>query len=128
MSELAELLCDAIVQASPETRARIRAALEINGPPAAAPERRSVYTTSTLAAELAVSARAVRGWIQAGELRATMRAGRWIIAADEVAGWIASGETPASAASGPRARSRVSKPRPSAGTGVMADARGKCGL
>jgi excisionase family DNA binding protein len=49
--------------------------------------RPAVYTVTTLAQELALSPRAVRGAIERGELAAIKRGGRWIIAAQAVAAW-----------------------------------------
>jgi excisionase family DNA binding protein len=46
------------------------------------------YTTSTLAAELGVTSKTVRGWIASGDLRAVRRGGRYLIsvaAVDEFA-------------------------------------------
>lgn len=45
------------------------------------------YTVATLAQELALSQRAIRGAIERGELAAIKRGGRWIISAQAVAAW-----------------------------------------
>jgi excisionase family DNA binding protein len=49
---------------------------------AAPGELRAVYTVATLAAELEVSPKTIRGAIRRGELRATKRGERWLVAAD----------------------------------------------
>src|SRR5699024_11119175 len=47
----------------------------------------SVYTVASLAAELGVSAKAVRCTIARNELQAVKRGSRWIISADAVSEW-----------------------------------------
>jgi excisionase family DNA binding protein len=48
---------------------------------------RTVYTPATLAAELGVTARAIRAAIERGELRARRSGRGWVIAAAAVAEW-----------------------------------------
>lgn len=48
----------------------------------------AAYTVATLAQELTLSPRAIRGAIERGELAAIKRGGRWIIAAQSVAAWV----------------------------------------
>jgi excisionase family DNA binding protein len=45
------------------------------------------YTVSTLAADLGVSTKTVRGAISRGELKAVKRGGRWFISAEAVRAW-----------------------------------------
>lgn len=66
------------------------------------------YTVASLAKELGVSAKVVRGAIQRGELEAVKRGNRWLIAAEAVRAWL-SGE-----------RSKATRPRR---TGSMRRAR-----
>lgn len=49
--------------------------------------RCAAYTVTTLAQELGMSPRAIRGAIERRELAAVKRGGRWIIAAQAVAAW-----------------------------------------
>lgn len=76
---------------------------------------RAAYTVDTLAAELDVSARAVRAWIASGELAAVKRAGRWVIAAATVEAW-ASPDSPSAA------RPRAVRRRPSPTRSPLRDA------
>ena len=62
----------------------------------------SAYTVASLAAELGVSAKAVRCAIARQELRAVKRGSRWIISADAVSEW----------ASGPQAHYSTARRRP----------------
>ena len=52
----------------------------------------SAYTVASLAAELGVSAKAVRCAIARHELQAVKRGSRWIISADAVSEWATAGE------------------------------------
>jgi len=61
----------------------------------------SAYTVASLAAELGVSAKAIRWAIARHELQAVKRGSRWIISADEVGEW----------ASAPDARDATSRRR-----------------
>jgi hypothetical protein len=47
------------------------------------------YTVATLAHEVGLSQRAVRGAIERRELAAVKRSGRWLVSADAVAAWVA---------------------------------------
>jgi excisionase family DNA binding protein len=70
-------------------------------------DARSAYTVTTLAQELGMSPRAVRGAIERRELAAVKRGGRWIIAAQAVTDWAEprhEGTTAASALPRPRIR------------------------
>jgi excisionase family DNA binding protein len=78
----------------------------------------SAYTVATLAAELGMSAKAVRCAIARHELRAVKRGSRWIISGEAVSAWAAAPDarhatarrrpaslTPAPKAAGPSLRS-----------------------
>jgi len=54
-----------------------------------------VYTCRTLAAEVECSPEAIGRAIRSGELPASRRAGRWLIAADDAAEWARTGDRPA---------------------------------
>jgi excisionase family DNA binding protein len=69
--------------------------------------RSAAYTVTTLAQELGMSPRAIRGAIERRELAAVKRGGRWIIAAQAVAAWAEpqhEGKTVTPAPRRPRAR------------------------
>lgn len=104
LAELVETL-----RVDPRVRACLAAALELT------PER-TLHTTATLAAELGVSARTVVRAIEAGELAATRRAGRWVMTVEDVREWARSGR--------PSSRDRAAEParRSSRPSGVMAEA------
>jgi excisionase family DNA binding protein len=67
------------------------------------------YTTSTLAAELGVTSKTVRGWIARGDLRAVRRGGRYLIS-------VAAVDEFTSPPACPR-RDSLNRPRPRARTG-----------
>ncbi len=46
------------------------------------------YTVATLASEIGLSHRAVRGAVERGELAAVKRGGRWLVSAEAVAAWV----------------------------------------
>jgi excisionase family DNA binding protein len=75
------------------------------------------YTVATLADELGLSQRAIRGAIERGELPAVKRGGRWLIDAVAVAVWVQPAPTPTPVVAPPRARRRASSRRTL--TGVM---------
>jgi hypothetical protein len=81
---LARLLIEAAA-ADPVAIARLR---ELIGPPPPVDPRPIAYTVASLADELHVSARVVRGAIARGELAAVKRVGRYIIAAGAVDDWV----------------------------------------
>lgn len=78
---------------------------------------RPAYTVATLAAALHVSAKTIRGAIQRGELSASKRGARYVIAADAVDAWATAHATSALPPQRHRARSRSHKPQ-----GVMKSA------
>lgn len=65
------------------------------------------YTVATLAQELALSQRAIRGAIERGELAAIKRGGRWIIAAQAVAAWAEPRQGGRTGPAPPRPRNRT---------------------
>lgn len=65
------------------------------------------YTVATLAHELGLSPRAIRGAIERGELAATKRGGRWLISADAVTVWVEQAPTSTVVVAPPRACRRV---------------------
>lgn len=73
------------IESDPGALSRLRAL--------AAPAR-TLHSTATLAAELEVSERTIRRAIEAGELPATRRCGRWVIVADDACAWARSGRAP----------------------------------
>lgn len=77
--------------------------------PAAAERAESpiAYTVDTLARELGLSPRAIRGAIERGELAAVKRGSRWLIGADAVTVWIQPAPTSAAVVAPPRARQRA---------------------
>ena len=89
--DLVEALTAAIVEAGPEARARLRAALEVEGQPFSGCEKSTAaaYTPATLAAELGRTPRAIRAAIARGELGAVKRGRGWVISADAVERWAA---------------------------------------
>jgi excisionase family DNA binding protein len=66
----------------------------------------AVYTVATLAGELDVSERAVRGWIHRGELDGVKRGRTYVITRSAVEAWAAPG------AGRPRGSERSSRERP----------------
>lgn len=52
------------------------------------------YTVATLASEIGLSPRAVRGAIERRELAAVKRSGRWLVSADAAAAWVAPASSP----------------------------------
>lgn len=84
---LASALVDTLA-ADPAAIARLRQLVGTDHSVAAAPEP-AVYTVSSLAAVLEVSARVVRGAIVRGELVAAKRGGRYIISGRAVDEWAA---------------------------------------
>jgi excisionase family DNA binding protein len=64
--------------------------------------RPAAYTVATLADELGLSQRTVRGAIDRGELAAVKRGSRWLVSAEAVAAWVAPAQQRAPVA--PRAR------------------------
>jgi excisionase family DNA binding protein len=91
---LASALVDALA-ADPAAIARLRQLVGTDPSVASAPEP-SVYTVSSLASVLGVSARVVRGAIVRGELVAAKRGGRYIISARAVDAWAAGDKREAS--------------------------------
>lgn len=66
-----------------------------SGTPAVEPPlARTLHTTASLAAELGTSERTIRRAIEAGELAATRRAGRWVMTTEDVCTWARSGGKP----------------------------------
>lgn len=65
------------------------------------------YTVATLALELGLSPRAIRGAIERGELAASKRGGRWLIGADAVMAWVEQAPTSTAAVASPRPRRRA---------------------
>jgi excisionase family DNA binding protein len=101
--DLVDVLVAAVEQASPEQRARLRAALEVDAPTLAPPKAAPrAYTTATLAEEVGRSSRSIRGAIARGELDAVRRGRGWVISADAVDRWVAGGGA---------SRGRHSRPR-----------------
>ena len=76
------------------------------------PPARTLHTTASLAAELGTSERTIRRAIEAGELPATRRAGRWVMTTEDVCQWARSGLQPTRGCRRrndlPRARARAS--------------------
>ena len=107
-ADLVDVLAAALEQASPEQRARLRAALELDEGRGAghAPER-AAYTPATLAAELGRSPRAIRGAIARGELDAVKRGRGWVIGADAVERWAAASRGAARGRTSPRPERRA---------------------
>ena len=105
MSALAADVLDALA-ADPKALARLADALGTTP---------TVYTTKTLAAEIGVSERSIRRAIEAGELSATRRCGRWVILAENVRTWASTGGQPLITA---RQRPRLSG-SPSRGAAAM---------
>ena len=93
--------------ADPESAARLAAAL---GPHLGntEAERAGAYTVATLAAELDVSEKTIRGAIARGELLARRTGRRYVIDAQAVAEWTSPGEPRAPRGSGERHRRRSS--------------------
>lgn len=85
--------------AHPGARDELRRTLALDEPAPDQPDARTAYTAATLAAELSVTTRAVRAAIARGDLHATKRGGRWIIARQAVEDWA----RPAAPLSTPRA-------------------------
>ena len=96
----------------------------------------SVYTVASLAAELGVSAKAVRCAISRHELQAVKRGSRWIISADAVSEWATAAEADhatgrrrraplpaAPRAAGPSLRSVLCGESPAARRGVRGGSR-----
>jgi excisionase family DNA binding protein len=96
----------------------------------------SAYTVASLAAELGVSAKAVRCAIARHELRAVKRGSRWIISADAVGEWATAPQSqhatarrrpaplpPAPKAAGPSLRSVLCGESRAARRGVRGDSR-----
>ena len=96
----------------------------------------SAYTVASLAAELGVSAKAVRCAIARHELQAVKRGSRWIISADAVSEWATAPEAhhatarrrpaplpPAPKAAGPSLRSVLCGESPAARRGVRGGSR-----
>lgn len=52
---------------------------------------RTLHTTASLALELGTSERTIRRAIEMGELRATRRAGRWVMTVADVVEWAENG-------------------------------------
>ncbi|MCP9490365.1 MAG: helix-turn-helix domain-containing protein [Solirubrobacteraceae bacterium MAG38_C4-C5] len=100
---LVRALLDALAE-HPDARAELRRVLAFEDAPRA-PEARSAYTAATLAAELGVTTRAVRAAIARGDLTATKRAGRWIIARHAVEAWASPDAAPRARRRGPVRRS-----------------------
>ncbi len=71
----------------------------------AAPPEPVAYTISTLAAELDVTPKTIRGAVHRGELAATRRGARYVIAADAARAW-AIAPAPPSSRRGPRTQRR----------------------
>lgn len=69
------------------------------------------YTIASLAADLGVSAKTVRGAVHRGELPAVRRGSRYVIAADAAQAWIAA-STDGPAPRRPRARAGQRRGRP----------------
>lgn len=66
-----------------------------SGTPAVEPPlARTLHTTASLAAELGTSERTIRRAIEAGDLLATRRAGRWVMTTEDVCEWARSGREP----------------------------------
>lgn len=109
--DLAQLVATALEQADDVTRARIRDALGLSGGGAgeASATAPPAYTVATLAAELGVSAKVIRGAIARGELDAARRGDRYVISADAVASWAAPGR-------GDRSPPRVRRVEPTRST------------
>ena len=87
--QLVEVFVAAIEQASPEQRARLRAALEVEPVSTTGETTPAVFTPATLAASSAASPRSIRGAIARGELDAVKRGRGWVIGADAVERWTA---------------------------------------
>jgi excisionase family DNA binding protein len=96
----------------------------------------SAYSVASLAAELGVSAKAVRCAITRRELRAVKRGSRWIISADAISEWAAASEAhdtaarrrpaplpPAPKAAGPSPRSVLCGESQAARCGVRGGSR-----
>ncbi len=64
---------------------------------ASGPARPVAYTVATLAAEVGLSQRAIRGAIERGELAGVKRSGRWLVSAESVEAWLAPAPTVARA-------------------------------
>jgi len=94
----------------------LAARLEARGAPAA-PAAPVVYTVATLAAELQVSPKVVRGAIARGELVAAQRSGRYLISDDAVRAW-ATPDAPA-----PRRAPRAAPARPMGSAMAAIDGR-----
>jgi excisionase family DNA binding protein len=83
---LAQSIVAAIAE-DPAALSELRAIVDTVRPPTrdAAPV---AYTVATLADELGVSKKTVRGAIDRGELEAVKRGGRWLISAETVRAWV----------------------------------------
>lgn len=90
-------------QRDPKLRARLVDALSaMTVEPVAVPG----YTTGTLAAQLGVTTKVITGAIRRGELEATRRGRRWMIAAAAVDAWLNPSARPGRRDASPRRRRR----------------------
>lgn len=93
LSAAAALTLDSLreLAADPIAAAELRSVLGSAEPPSAEP---LVYTAETLAAELGVTTRTVRRYIEQDGLRATKKGDRWVMLPEDVRAWATSGDRP----------------------------------
>ena len=103
MSELARALVAELAD-DPAALAHLRELLRANADDHQEPERasRAAFTVATLATELGVSPKVVRGAIHRGELPAAKRGRCYVIAGEAVAAWATPAAAPAKRRQTPR--------------------------
>lgn len=83
---IARALLDSLA-ASPEAVAQLRVVVGLQPDPSTSGPEHTAYTVASLAAELAVTPRVIRGAIHRGELQAVRRGSVYLITAEAVRSW-----------------------------------------